>query len=59
MKNFASGKYKAEFGDNLGFVYTHPLSKGSSSSAHYSGNAQTYMNVGLEMGAEMVKQLKK
>jgi len=59
MKNFASGKYKAELGSNLGFVYTHPLSKGSSSSAHYGGNAQTYMNVGLALGEEMVKQLKK
>ncbi len=59
MKTFASGKYSKELGDNLGFVYTHPHSKGSSSSAHYGGNAQTYMNVGLEMGKEMVKQLKK
>ncbi len=59
MKSFASGKHSKDLGDNLGFVYTHPHSKGSSSSAHYSGNAQTYMNVGLEMGKEMVKQLKK
>ena len=59
MKTFASGKYDKELGTNLGFVYTHPLSKGSSSSAHYSGNAQTYMNVGLGMGEEMVKQLNK
>ncbi len=59
MKSFASGKYKKELGDNLGFVYTHPLSKGSSSNAHYGGNAETYMNVGLGMGKEMVKQLKK
>lgn len=59
MKTFASGKYSKELGDNLGFVYTNPLSKGSSSSAHYSGNAETYMNVGLGMGKEMVKQLKK
>ena len=58
MKTVAGGKYSKELGDNLGFVYTHPLSKGSSSSAHYGGNAQTYMNVGLEMGKEMVKQLK-
>ncbi len=59
MKTFASGKYSAELGDNLGFVYTHPLSEGSSSSAHYSGNAKTYMNVGLALGEEMVKQTKK
>lgn len=59
MKNVASGKYKDELGDNIGFVYTHPLSKGSSSSAHYGGNAQTYMNVGLAMGETMVEKLKK
>ncbi len=59
MKNFASGKYKGELGDNIGFVYTHPLSKGSSSSAHYGGNAETYMNVGLGMGEKMVEVLGK
>ena len=59
MKSVASGKYKGEIGENIGFVYSHPLSKGSSSSGHYGGNAQTYMNVGLALGAEMVKQLKK
>ena len=31
-------------------VYTHPLSMGSSSNAHYGGNAKTYMNVGLRHG---------
>jgi hypothetical protein len=59
MKNVASGKYSDELGENIGFVYTHPLSKGSSSSAHYSGNAQTYMNVGLAMGDAMVDLMKK
>jgi len=39
-------------------VYTHPLSMGSSSNAHYGGNAKTYMNVGLAMGAAMVELLK-
>jgi hypothetical protein len=39
-------------------VYTHPLSMGSSSNAHYSGNAKTYMNVGLGMGEAMVELLK-
>jgi hypothetical protein len=53
MKSFAAGS------DDIGFVYTHPLSKGSSSSAHYGGNAQTYMNVGLAMGEKMVELLKK
>ena len=60
MKNFASGKYKDELGDNIGFVYSKPLLDApSSSSGHYGGNAKTYMNVGLALGAEMVKQLKK
>jgi hypothetical protein len=39
-------------------VYTHPLSMGSSSNAHYGNNAKTYMNVGLGMGDAMVKLLK-
>ena len=38
-------------------VYTHPLSMGSASNAHYGGNAKTYMNVGLAMGDAMVKLL--
>jgi len=59
MKNVASGKYSAELGGNIGFVYTHPLSMGGSSSGHYGNNAKTYMNVGLAMGEEMVKMLKK
>lgn len=40
-------------------VYTHPISMGSSSNAHYGGDARTYMNVGLAMGEAMVKLLKK
>ncbi|MEZ5301993.1 MAG: sialate O-acetylesterase [Verrucomicrobiales bacterium] len=51
-----SGKYP-EFKGNVAAVYTHPLSKGSSSGAHYGGNAETYMNVGEAMGAAMVKLL--
>lgn len=39
-------------------VYTHPISMGSSSNAHYGGNARTYMNVGIAMGEAMVKLLK-
>ena len=58
MKNVASGKYASELGDNIGFVYTNPLSKGGSSSSHYDGNAETYMNVGLAMGEAMTKLLK-
>lgn len=40
-------------------VYTNPLSKGGSSSGHYNKNAETYMNVGEEMGKAMVELLKK
>ena len=39
-------------------VYTHPLSMGSSSNAHYGGNAKTYMNFGLGLGEAMVELLK-
>ena len=38
-------------------VYTNPLSMGSSSNAHYGGNAKTYMNVGIGMGKAMVELL--
>jgi len=39
-------------------MYSHPYSMGSSSSAHYGKNAETYMNVGQAMGAAMVNLLK-
>ena len=39
-------------------VYTHPMSMGSSSNAHYGGNAKTYMNVGLGLGEARVNLLK-
>jgi len=52
-----SGKYP-EFKGNVAAVYTHPLSMGGSSSGHYNGNAETYMNVGEAMGAAMVDLLK-
>jgi hypothetical protein len=53
MKNFAASS------DDIGFVYSKPLLAGpGSSSAHYSGNAQTYMNVGLAMGAKMAELVK-
>ena len=51
-----SGKYK-DFKGNVASVYTHPLSKGGSSGGHYSGNAETYMNVGEAMGKAMVELL--
>lgn len=46
-----------ELQGSVATVYTHPLSMGSSSNAHYGGNAKTYMNVGLGMGEAMVKLL--
>ena len=52
-----SGKYP-EFKGNVASVYTHPLSKGGSSGGHYSGNAETYMNVGEAMGKAMVELLR-
>ena len=52
MKNFAASS------DDIGFVYAKPLSMGSSSSAHYGGNAETYMNVGLALGAKMAELAK-
>ena len=51
-----SGQYP-EFKGNVAAVYTHPLSKGGSSGAHYNGNAETYMNVGEAMGKAMVELL--
>jgi len=48
-----------QLADDVATVYTHPLSMGSASNAHYGGNAKTYMNVGLGMGEAMVELLKK
>lgn len=47
-----SGKYPENQG-LVAAVYSHPLSKGSSSSGHYGGNAETYMNIGEAMGKAM------
>jgi len=53
-----SGKYP-EFAGNVAAVYTHPYLAGpGSSSSHYGGNAETYMNIGEAMGAAMVELLK-
>lgn len=52
-----TGKYP-EFKGNVATVYSHPLSKGGSGNAHYGGNAETYMNVGLAMGEAMAKLIK-
>jgi hypothetical protein len=48
------GKYKDHKG-KVASVYSHPLSKGSSSSGHYGGNAETYMNIGQAMGEAMAR----
>ena len=48
------GKYPG-FTGNVATVYSHPLSRGSTSSAHYGGNAETYMEVGLAMGKAMAE----
>jgi len=48
-----------ELKGKVAFVYSHPLSKGGSSSGHYSGNPETYMNVGEAMGKAMVELLAK
>ena len=53
-----SGKYP-EFKGNVAAVYSHPLSKGGSSGGHYSGNAETYMNIGEAMGEAMAGLLEK
>lgn len=53
-----ASKYPALKG-SVATVYSHPLSMGSASNAHYAGHAKTYMNVGLEMGKAMVELLNK
>ncbi len=53
MKSFAASS------EDIGFVYAKPLLDApSSSSGHYSGNAKTYMNVGLALGAKMAELVK-
>jgi hypothetical protein len=51
-------KKHPELQGSVATLYTHPLRMGSSSNAHYGGNAKTYMNVGLGMGEAMVKLIK-
>ncbi len=46
-----------ELKGKVGFVYSHPLSKGGSSSGHYGSNPETYMNIGEAMGKKMVELL--
>ena len=52
-----TGKYP-EFRGNVASVYSKPFCHGGSSSGHYGGNAETYMDVGEGMGRKMVELLK-
>ncbi|MCB9917060.1 MAG: sialate O-acetylesterase [Planctomycetes bacterium] len=47
----------AAFKGNVATVYARPFCHGGSANGHYGGNAKTYMDVGLAMGAAMVKLL--
>lgn len=53
-----SGKYK-QFKNNVATFYSNPVSKGGGANGHYGGNPETYMNVGVGMGKEMVRLLEK
>lgn len=53
-----TGKYP-KFKGNVATVYTHPMSQGGASNAHYNKNAEVYMDVGLAMGEAMVELLGK
>ncbi|MFU8780980.1 MAG: sialate O-acetylesterase [Kiritimatiellia bacterium] len=57
--NLANPEKHPEFAGHVGAVYSHPLSKGGSSSGHYSRHAETYMNIGEAMGWTMVELLQK
>jgi hypothetical protein len=49
-----TGKYP-EFKGNVASVYSNPFCHGGSSSGHYNGNAETYMDIGEAMGKAMVE----
>jgi hypothetical protein len=51
-----TGKYP-DFKGNVASFYSNPVSKGGSANGHYSGHAETYMNVGEGMGQAMAKLL--
>jgi hypothetical protein len=48
-----------EFKDKAAVFFTQPVANGGSSGGHYSGNPETYMNVGEGMGKAMVELLGK
>jgi hypothetical protein len=47
----------SEFVGNVACVYSKPFCHGGASNSHYNHNAETYMDVGLEMGRVMVSLL--
>jgi len=56
MLNVANATKYPEFAGNVAAVYSNPLMvTPSSSGAHYSGDARTYMNIGQAMGEAMAK----
>jgi hypothetical protein len=48
-----AGKYD-EFKGNVASVYSNPFCHGGSANGHYSGNAETFMDIGEAMGKAMV-----
>ena len=58
MMALSDAEQNPDLKGSVATVYTHPLSMGSASNAHYGGNAKTYMNVGLAMGDAMVELLR-
>ena len=52
-----TGKYP-DFKGNVASVYSKPFTHGGSSSGHYGGNPETYMDVGQAMGAAMAEMLR-
>ncbi len=48
-----------EFKDKAAVFFTQPVANGGSSGSHYSGNGETYMNVGEGMGKAMAELLSK
>ncbi|MCR9243905.1 MAG: sialate O-acetylesterase [bacterium] len=50
------GKY-GQFAGNVATIYSNPLCHGGAANSHYGGNAKTYMDIGLAMGAAMVALL--
>jgi len=51
-----TGKYP-EFKGNVASVYSKPFCHGGASNGHYSGNPETYMDIGQAMGAAMAELL--